>query len=73
MQQVDIKQKSIEIQKIISKYTKESFVCFFADFARHYPERNQFSFSEKFESKYKDSIYLIMLRLSGRRYSTRNS
>lgn len=66
MQEVDIKQKSIEIQKIISRYTKESFVCFFADFVRHHPERNQFSFSEKFESKYKDSIYLIMLRLSSK-------
>ena len=64
MQEVDIKQKSIEIQKIISRFTKESFVCFFANFVRHHPERNQYSFSEKFKSKYKDSIYLIMLRLS---------
>ncbi|WP_164549913.1 hypothetical protein [Nonlabens ponticola] len=64
MKGVDIEQKSIEIQQIISRYTKESFVCFFADFVRHHPERNQLSFSEKFKSKYKDSIYLIMLRLS---------
>jgi hypothetical protein len=64
MQEVDVKQKSIEIQKIISRYTKESFVFFFADFLRHYTERKKISFSEKFKSKYKDSIYLIMLRLS---------
>ena len=64
MRKIDIKQKSLEIQNIISRYTKESFVCFFADFIRHYPERNQLGFSLKLKSKLRDSLYLIMLRLS---------
>lgn len=64
MKKIDLEQKSLEIQKIISRYTKESFVCFFADFIRHHPERSNIGFSEKFKSKLKDSLYLIMLRLS---------
>ena len=64
MEKFDIRQKSLEIQEIISIYTKESFVCFFADFIRHHPERNHFCFSNKLKSKLKDSIFLIMLRLS---------
>ncbi|CAM4330659.1 NERD domain-containing protein [Gillisia limnaea] len=64
MENFDIRQKSLEIQDIISIYTKESFVCFFADFIRHNPERNHFGFSHKLKSKLKDSLYLIMLRLS---------
>ncbi|WP_373056356.1 hypothetical protein [Zunongwangia sp. H14] len=64
MKHIDVKQKSLEIQKIISRYKKESFVCFFADFIRHHPERGNIGFSEKFKSKLKDSLYLIMLRLS---------
>jgi len=64
MKEIDVKEKSLEIQKIISRYTKESFVCFFADFIRHHPERSNIGFSQKFKSKLKDSQYLIMLRLS---------
>lgn len=64
MEKIDIHEKSIEIQGIISIYTKESFVCFFADFIRHNPERNQLGFSHKLKSKLRDSLYLIMLRLS---------
>lgn len=64
MKKIDLEKKSLEIQKIISRYTKESFVCFFADFIRHHPERSNIGFSEKFKSKLKDSLYLIMLRLS---------
>ncbi len=64
MKKINLEQKSLEIQKIISRYTKESFVCFFADFIRHHPERRNIGFSEKFKSKLKDSLYLIMLRLS---------
>lgn len=64
MKKINIEQKSLDIQKIISRYTKESFVCFFADFIRHHPERGNIGFSEKFKSKLKDSLYLIMLRLS---------
>ena len=64
MKKINLEQKSLEIQKIISRYTKESFVCFFADFIRHHPERGNIGFSEKFKSKLKDSLYLIMLRLS---------
>ena len=47
MKKIDLEQKSLEIQKIISRYTKESFVCFFADFIRHHPERSNIGFSEK--------------------------
>ena len=64
MKKIDLEKKSLEIQKIISRYTKESFVCFFADFIRHHPERSNIGFSKKFKSKLKDSLYLIMLRLS---------
>lgn len=64
MKKVNIQEKSKEIQKIISRYTKESFACFFADFIRHHPERGNIGFSNKFKSKLKDSLYLIMLRLS---------
>ncbi|PQV48823.1 nuclease-like protein [Jejuia pallidilutea] len=64
MKKINLEQKSLEIQNIISRYTKESFVCFFADFIRHHPERRNTGFSEKFKSKLKDSLYLIMLRLS---------
>lgn len=64
MEKIDIRQKSLEIQNIISRYTKESFVSFFADFIRHHPERKYIGFSEKFKSKLKDAQYLIMLRLS---------
>lgn len=64
MKTLDIRKKSLEIQGIISIYTKESFVCFFADFIRHNPERGELGFSKKLKSKLKDSIYLIMLRLS---------
>lgn len=64
MKKINLKEKSLEIQSLISRYTKESFVCFFADFIRHHPERANIGFSEKLKSKYKDSLYLIMLRLS---------
>nr|WP_299034386.1 hypothetical protein [uncultured Tenacibaculum sp.] len=60
MKKIDLEKKSLEIQKIISRYTKESFVCFFADFIRHHPERSNIGFSKKFKSKLKDSLYLIM-------------
>ena len=64
LEKIDIRQKSLEIQNIISRYTKESFICFFADFIRHHPERGHFNFSQKMKSKLKDSLYLIVLRLS---------
>jgi len=64
LEKIDIREKSLEIQAIISIYTKESFVCFFADFIRHNPERGELGFSHKLKSKLKDSIYLIMLKLS---------
>lgn len=64
MMKIDVKQKSLEIQKLISRYSKESFVCFFADFIRHHPERDNMGFAKKIKSKLKDSLYLIMLRLS---------
>lgn len=64
MNKINLEEKSLEIQSLISRYTKESFVCFFADFIRHHPERVNIGFSEKLKSKYKDSLYLIMLRLS---------
>tara|TARA_Y100000034_G_scaffold105927_1_gene133673 strand:- start:3749 stop:5455 length:1707 start_codon:yes stop_codon:yes gene_type:complete len=66
MMEVDIEKKSKEIQRIISRYTKTSFVCFFADFIRHHPERSNTGFSNEFKSKLKDSLYLIMLRLSSK-------
>lgn len=52
-----------QIKKLISVYTKDSFVCFFSDFIRHSPIRN-FPFSDKLKSKLKDSLYLIGLRIS---------
>ncbi|MCM4158456.1 hypothetical protein FHG64_12795 [Antarcticibacterium flavum] len=64
MEKFNITQNSLEIQNIISRYTKGSFVCFFADYIRHNPERDHFNFSHKMKSKLKDSLYLIMLRLS---------
>lgn len=64
---ISIEKKSREIQKLISRYSKESFVCFFADFIRHHTERKSTGFSQKFKSKLKDSLYLIMLRLSSDR------
>ncbi len=64
MKKINVEEKSREIQSLISRYTKESFVCFFADFIRHHPERGNIGFSQKFKSKLKDSLYLIMLRLS---------
>lgn len=63
---IDIEEKSIEIQNLISIYTKESFVCFFADFIRHHSIRSQDGFVNKLKSKLKDSLYLIMLRLSSK-------
>ncbi len=70
MMEVDIEKKSKEIQRIISRYTKTSFVCFFADFIRHHPERSNTGFSSEFKSKLKDSLYLIMLRLSSKEEGT---
>lgn len=64
MRKINLDEKSREIQRLISRYTKVSFVCFFSDFIRHHPERANIGFSEKLKSKYKDSLYLIMLRLS---------
>lgn len=64
MRYVNIEQKSKEIQGIISRYTKESFVSFFADFIRHNNIRGTHGFSNKLKSKLKDSQYLIALRLS---------
>lgn len=60
----DIANKSKEIQSIISRYTKESFVAFFADFIRNNNFRGNSRFSEIMKSKLKDSLYLIALRLS---------
>lgn len=42
--------KSLEIQEIISVYTKESFICFFADFIRNHPIRSFSGFSQKLKS-----------------------
>jgi len=64
MKKIDVKKKSLEIQNLISRYTKESFICFFADFIRHHPERDNMGFAKKLKSKLKDSLYLIILRLS---------
>lgn len=72
MKKINIEQKSIEIQRIISQYTKESFVCFFADFIRHHPIRGNIGFAEKFKSKLKDSLYLIILRLSSNKEGEKN-
>lgn len=64
MKKIDLEEKSKEIQKLISRYTKESFVCFFADFIRNNHERANIGFQTKLKSKLKDSFYLIILRLS---------
>ncbi len=56
--------ESLELQKMISIYTKESFVCFFADFIRNHSIRPYCGFSKNLKSKYRDSLYLIALRLS---------
>lgn len=62
----DIASKSKEIQSIISRYTKESFVAFLADFIRNNNFRGTTGFSEIMKSKLKDSLYLIALRLSSK-------
>ncbi|MFV0571144.1 MAG: hypothetical protein ACK5M1_01775 [Xanthomarina gelatinilytica] len=72
MRKIDLEKKSREIQRLISRYTKESFVCFFADFIRHNPERSKDGFSHKLKSKLKDSLYLIMLRLSSEEEGVEN-
>jgi len=59
-----LEKKSLEIKDLISVYTKESFICFFADFIRNYPNRTALGFSSKLKSKNRDSLYLIALRLS---------
>ena len=64
MVQIDLEKKSTEIKAIISVYTKESFIGFFADFIRNHKIRGFDEFSEKIKSKLKDSLYLISLRLS---------
>jgi len=56
--------KSLELQKMISVYNRESFVCFFADFIRNHSIRPNSGFSKNLKSKYRDSLYLIGLRLS---------
>ena len=64
MVQIDLERKASEIKEIISVYTKESFIGFFADFIRNNSIRGFEEFSEKIKSKLKDSLYLIALRLS---------
>lgn len=58
-----LKNLMVEIISRISKYKKKSFVCFFSDYIRHNTIRGH-GFSDYFKSKYKDSIFLIALRLS---------
>ena len=64
MGQIDLEKKASEIKEIISVYTKESFIGFFADFIRNNKVRGFEEFSEKIKSKLRDSLYLIALRLS---------
>ena len=64
MVQIDLERKASEIKEIISVYTKESFIGFFADFIRNNKIRGFDEFSEKIKSKLRDSLYLIALRLS---------
>lgn len=64
MNKIDLERKASEIKEIISVYTKESFIGFFADFIRNNTIRGFEEFSEKIKSKLKDSQYLIALRLS---------
>ena len=64
--QEEIREKSLHIKNLVSGFTKQSFVCFFADFMLNHSIRGNTSFSEKLKSKYRDSLYLIALRLSSK-------
>jgi len=63
----NIESITLEIQEMISVFTKESFICFFTDFIRNHPNRSQEGFSSKLKSKLKDSLFLIALRLSSKK------
>lgn len=62
MENLNIKNKSLELREIISEYNKEQFVGFFSYHIRQQPDTELIEGLKLFKSKLKDFQYLIALR-----------
>lgn len=62
IENLNIKEKSLELKKIISEYDKEQFVGFFSYYIRQQPDADSIDDFNLFKSKLKDFQYLIALR-----------